>query len=98
MRAQLCERRGSQQAIERGGDFARHHVQSAAHALQRKVQVFQALFEEFVVLRAGIRLLPKAGLDGVQAQHGAEACGMRQSGVVMQAQVAFEPNNAVAHE
>jgi deoxyribodipyrimidine photolyase len=49
------------------------------------------------VLGGRVGLRPQAGLDDVQAQHRAALRGVPQRPVVAYAQIALEPDDAVAH-
>jgi hypothetical protein len=72
-------------------------MQSPTQRFERAGQFAQALQNEFVVLARRIRLRPQAGLDHIQAQQRAGRGGIHQSRMVMQPQVAFEPDHAVSH-
>ena len=65
--------------------------------MRRCVEIEQALAEELVVLAGGIGFGPERGLDHVEAQHRTPGRGLAQGGVVMDAEIALEPDDGVAH-
>jgi len=77
--------------------LAHGHMQAAAQRAQLCVQSLQRLAHKAVVLRSRVGLRPQTGLDHVQAQHRAAPGGLQQWPMVMHAQVAFEPDDTVAH-
>ena len=85
--------------MQRGQHLQRRpfaHLQAAAQRLKFFVQIVQGFTHELEVLQGGIGLRPQTGLDDVEAQHRAKGCRVRQCGMVMQPQVAFEPDDAVS--
>ena len=77
--------------------LAHGHLQRGATPLQSLGQVVQAFLHKVVVLQGGVGLGPQAGLNHVQTQHRALGGSVVQRGVVVHAQVAFEPDDGVAH-
>ena len=72
-------------------------MECTAAFVQRCVEIAQALAEELVVLAGGIRFGPERGFDHVEAQHRTPGRGLAQGGVVMDAEIALEPDDGVAH-
>ena len=94
---QRFKRRQRHQARQHIGHFTSDHVQAGAQRFQLAVQIQQALSQKMQVLGRGVGLGPQAGLQHIQAQHRPARGGLVQRRVVVHAQVAFEPDHAVAH-
>ena len=78
-----------------GGPCA--HLQATTQGAQFFVQFDQRFAHKFKVLQSRIGLRPQIRLNDVEAQHRPLVGGVHQRRVVVQAQVAFEPDHPVSH-
>ena len=84
-------------AIQNVREFTRVYFDTPAQGSQMVVQHLQGFANKFKVLECAIGLQPQPGFNHVNTAHRPFPGGLGQGAMVLPAQVAFKPDQAVAH-
>ena len=85
------------QALQHFDHLATFQQQSLTQALESLIQISQAFGDEVLLAPAGIRQAPVSRLDHVQRQHRPAPGCLGQWPMIIDAQIALEPDQLQAH-